>query len=97
MPHSKKIAPELPGASYEAEMSTLRNKLAGRPYAKDIHDMLPEYPKSHIRNVVNGRCSNPLVLAALKIVVRKLDSSTEKAQNRLRELTEELGNLEVAA
>ncbi len=77
-------------------MSALRERLAGRPYAKDIHNLLPECSKSHIRNVMNGRCSNPLVLAALKIVVRKLDSSAEQAKNRLSELEMQLEDLGLA-
>ena len=97
MPHTKKIAPENSQTPYEAEMSALRERLAGRPYAKEIQDLLPELSKSHIRNVVNGKCSNPLVLAGLKIVVRRLESSEVQAKNRLSELAKQLENLEVAA
>jgi len=82
---------------YEVEMSNLRKKLAGRPYAKDIHDILPECSKAHIRNVVNGKCSNPLVLAALKIVLYKLDSGKARTQSRLSELAGELEKLQLAA
>jgi hypothetical protein len=97
MSHTKKQAPEAGQPSYEAEMSALREKLAGRPYAKDVHNILPDLTKDHIRNVVNGKCSNLLVLAALKIVVHKLDSDEARKQSRLSELAGELEKLEVAA
>ncbi|MGI4741599.1 MAG: hypothetical protein ACRYG7_41050 [Janthinobacterium lividum] len=97
MSHTKKSVAEAAQLSYDNEMSALRARLAGRPYAKDVHDMLPEVTKDHIRNVVNGKCNNPLVLAALKIVVHKLDYSEQRAQNRLSELATQLEQLEVAA
>jgi hypothetical protein len=97
MAKTKNIVPDVSQASYEAEMSALRTKLAGRPYTKDVKDILPSLTKDHIRNVVNGKCSNPLVLAALKIVVYKLDSSQQQTQKKLSELAEQLEQLGVAA
>jgi hypothetical protein len=97
MPQTKKHAGEIKQTPYEVEMSDLRQKLAGQPYAKDVHEILPECSKAHIRNVVNGKCSNPLVLAALKIVVYKRDSDKARTNNRLSELAGELQKLEFAA
>jgi hypothetical protein len=97
MSHTKKQPLEEGQPSYEAEMSALREKLAGRPYAKDVQNILTDLTKDHIRNVVNGKCSNPLVLAALKIVVHKLDSDETRKQARLHELAGELEKLEVVA
>lgn len=78
-------------------MSELRDKLAGRPYCNDIKQMLPELSKAQIRNLVNGRGESLLVLAALKIVLHKLDSKEQQSQRRLAELEGELMEMSVAA
>jgi hypothetical protein len=93
----KNIASAVSQPSYEAEMSALRANLAGRPYDKEVKDILPDLTKDHIRNVVNGKCSNPLVLAALKIVVYNLDSNEQRTQQKLSELAGRLEQLGVAA
>jgi hypothetical protein len=97
MSHTKNHAPVVQQSSYEAEMSTLRERLAGRSYVNGVKNMLPDLSKDHIRNVVNGKCSNQLVLAALKIVLHKLDLEQQEADKRLSELTGKLEELGVAA
>jgi hypothetical protein len=97
MAQRKKTTPKLEGSAYDAEMSDLREKLNGRPYCQRVQDLVPEFTKYRIRNIVNGRGKNQLVLAALKIVVHKMDSGQQQEEKRVSELTKVLVELEATA
>jgi hypothetical protein len=97
MSANKIVAAEEGALSYEAQMSVLRGKLAGRPYCNDVKNMLPELTKAQIHGAVNGRNENPLVLAAIKIVVHRLDEAEKRTQERLNQLSEQLSELGVPA
>jgi hypothetical protein len=82
---------------YEVQMSNLRDKLAGRPYCKKVRELLPEVTKATIHGAVAGRNQNDLVLAALKIVVAKMEIDEKAKESRLCQLQEQLSELELAA
>jgi hypothetical protein len=87
----KILVSEQANTSYEAQMSALRIKLAGRPYCKAVGELLPGFSKATIHGAVNGRNQNEMVLTALKIVVFKLDKEQEKAQEHLAKAAQAVG------
>ena len=91
MATEKKATVELAAPTYEQEMASLRNRLAGRPYCREVKNLLPDMTKATIHGAVNGRNENALVLSALKIVVHKMELAQQTAENRLAEVAQEWG------
>ncbi|TGD82840.1 hypothetical protein [Hymenobacter wooponensis] len=71
--------------SYGEEMKSLRSQLNGKPYCKGVKDLLPHLTPWQIRNAVNGRKEDALVLSALRIYVHKEKQALTEAQLRLEQ------------
>ena len=52
---------------------------------------MPDLTDWQIRNAVNGKTENRLVLSALRIVLHKLDANQQDAESRLVRAAEEAG------
>ena len=93
MHDTKNLAVVEKAPSYQAKMSELRLQLRGRPYCNDVKELLPELSKATIHGAVNGRNENKLVLAALEIIVFKLDKAEQEARARLSDEAKKVGAL----
>jgi hypothetical protein len=92
-PKNTKMEPTLANDQlpYGERMAVLRAQLKGRKYTRKVQNILPELSDWQIRNAVNGRTPNELVLAAVKIVIHKLDQEHAEALNLLKEAGEKVG------
>lgn len=77
--------------SFGEQMAVLRGQLNGREYMKHVKNLLPALTPWQIRNAVNGRTPNPLVLAAVKIVIHKFEQEHKQALASLEEAGRSIG------
>ena len=78
---------------YEQKLAQARTLLNGGAYCKDVHALVPNYSQHAIRNIVNGRGRNELVLTALLIVVGKRAKKAQLEQLRLQKAARQAGVL----
>ena len=81
---------ETPG-DYGQKLAQARALLNGGAYCKDVHALVPSYSQHAIRNIVNGRGRNELVLTALLIVVGKRVKKAQTEQLRLQKAARRAG------
>lgn len=78
-------------APYADRLAGLKAQLAGAPYCKDVHELLPELSEHAIRNLVNGRGENELVLTALRLVLDKRAQKQQSQRTRLQKTASRWG------
>ena len=77
--------------SYEEKLASARRALNGGKYCKDVQALVPSYSQHAIHNIVNGRGTNELVMAALLIVVGKRAKKAVSERLRLQKIAEKEG------
>lgn len=84
------------GTLYAEKLAQARAALDGGKYCKDVRELVPTYSEHAIRNIVNGRGTNELVLAALLIVVGKRAKKAQSEHLRLHKVAERAGLIDRA-
>ncbi len=78
-------------SAYGDKLAALRTRLKGRAYCRPVKNLLPTFSEAKIRNLANGKGENTLFLAALEIVVHKMETDQKEQEERLTDEARRLG------